>query len=102
MLPPRLQKGDTIGLAAPCWLATADWARSVSAALEQTGYRVKWADHLCASGWTYAASREERISDLNQLIHDDDVRMIFFGGGEGAEDVLDDLDYTAAAASPKI
>ena len=102
MLPPRLQKGDTIGLAAPCWLATADWARSVSAALEQTGYRVKWADHLCASGWTYAASREERISDLNQLIHDADVRMIFFGGGEGAEDVLDDLDYAAAAASPKI
>lgn len=102
MLPPRLQKGDTIGLAAPCWLATEAWAQPVIAALEQAGYRVKCADHLFADSWTYAASREERIADLNQLIQDDQVRMIFFGGGEGAEDVLDDLDYATAAASPKL
>ena len=102
MLPPRLQKGDTIGLAAPCWLATEDWACAIRTALEQAGYRVKFADNLFASSWKYAASREERIADLNQLILDDQVRMIFFGGGEGAEDVLDGLDYGAAAAHPKI
>lgn len=102
MLPPRLQKEDTIGLAAPCWLATEDWACAIRTALEQAGYRVKFADNLFASSWKYAASREERIADLNQLVQDDQVRMIFFGGGEGAEDVLDGLDYAAAAACPKI
>ena len=102
MLPPRLYPGDTIGLASPCWLVKEDWARSIAAELEQAGYRVKFADHLFDAGWTYAASREERIADLNQLIHDDEVRMIFFGGGEGAEDVLDGLDYATIEARPKI
>ena len=71
-------------------------------ALEAAGYQVRCADNLYAKGWGYTGSREERIADLNQLIHDNDVKMIFFGGGEGAEDVIDDLDYAAAAAHPKL
>ena len=102
MLAPRLQKGDCIGLCAPSWVQNIPQVAPVIRALEAAGYRVKCADHLFASGWGFAASPEERTADINQLIADPDVRMIFFGGGEGAEDVLDGIDYAAAARNPKI
>lgn len=102
MFPPLLKKGETIGLAAPSWLATEQWAAPIAAGLESMGYRVKYASNLFASGWGYAASPEERIADLNELIRDESVRMIFFGGGEGADDVTSMLDYAAAKANPKL
>ena len=102
MLAPRLQKGDTIGLCAPSWVQSAESIAPVIHALEAMGYHVKCADHLLARGWGYAASPEERAADINQLIGDEDVRLIFFGGGEGAEDVLDSICYEAAARHPKI
>lgn len=101
-LLPSLKKGDTIGLAAPSWLATEQWAAPIAAGLEAMGYRVRYARNLFADGWGYAASPEERAADLNELIRDESVRMIFFGGGEGADDVTDMLDYAAARADPKL
>lgn len=102
ILPPCLQKGDTIGLAAPSWLATEQCAAPIAASLGTMGYRVKYARNLFSKSWGYAASPEERADDLNELIRDESIRMIFFGGGEGADDVTDMLDYAAAKASPKL
>ena len=102
MLARRLQKGDCIGLCAPSWVQSIPQVAPVIRALEGMGYRAKCAEHLFASGWGFAASPEERTADINQLIADEEVRMIFFGGGEGAEDVLDGIDYEAAARHPKI
>ncbi|MBQ2433201.1 MAG: LD-carboxypeptidase [Clostridia bacterium] len=102
LLPPRLVKGDTIGLAAPCWRVDGQWAAPIRDGLEKMGYRVKYARNLFADGWGYAASPEERASDLNELIHDESVKMIFFGGGEGADDVTDLIDYAAIKGNPKL
>lgn len=102
LLPPRLRKGDTIGLAAPCWAVTDSWAAPIAKGLEDMGYRVKFARNLFKSSWGYAASPEERADDINELIWDKSVRMIFFGGGEGADDVTDRLDYDAAKACAKL
>lgn len=96
-----LRPGDTIGLCAPCWLAEEAWAQNVRAALGAMGFRVKFARNLFARGWGYAASPEERSADINELILDDEVKLIFFGGGEGAEDVVPLIDYEAAARHPK-
>lgn len=99
---PCLQKGDLIGLAAPSWPVTEQWAAPIAAGLERMGYRVKYAHNLFAHSWGYAASPEERGEDLNELIHDKAVRMIFFGGGEGADDVTAMLDYDAIRKDPKM
>lgn len=66
------------------------------------GFRVKAADNLFASEWGYAASAEARAADINQLICDPEVKMIFFGGGEGADDLLPLIDYGAAKVNPKL
>lgn len=99
---PKLQKGDTIGLASPSWIVTKEWAAPIISSLENMGYNVKCAKNIFSKGWGYAASPEERADDLNELIADKSVRMVFFGGGEGADDVIPLLDYSAAKADPKL
>ena len=102
MLPPLLHPGDTIGLASPSWLATEESVAPAVAALEALGYRVRLAPNLFARGWDYAASPEERADSFNALIRDPDVRLVFFGGGEGADDIIPLLDYEAARRDPKL
>ncbi len=102
MIPERLRLGDVIGVASPSHIATQEGYAPIFEAIERMGFRVKAADHLFSSEWGYAASAESRAADLNQLIHDQEVKMIFFGGGEGADDVLPLLDYEAAARHPKL
>ena len=96
-----LRPGDTIGFASPSALATAEGFAPILQAARAMGFRVRTARNLYASGWTYAASAQERADDLNQLILDDEVKLIFFSGGEGADEVLPLLDFAAAAAHPK-
>ena len=71
-------------------------------AILNMGYKVKCAKNLFSDSWGYAASDTERADDLNELIRDESVRMVFFGGGEGADDVLPMLDFDAAKKDPKL
>ncbi len=102
MLPELLRPGDVIGLASPSWLATEESTAPTVAALEELGYRVRLAPEMFAHGWDYAASPEERTTGFNALICDPEVRMVFFGGGEGADDIVPLLDYEAARRDPKM
>lgn len=102
MFPNRLKEGDIIGLASPSHIASREQYAPIIAVLEAMGFRVKTASNLYAHGWGYAATDCERADDLNELIADDSVKMIFFGGGEGANDMLTRIDYASAARHPKI
>ena len=102
MLAPLLCPGDTVGLASPSWLATEETIAPAVAALQSLGYRVRLAPHIFASGWDYAAAPEERSESFNALIRDPDVRLVFFGGGEGADDIVPLLDYEAVRRDPKL
>lgn len=98
---PALRPGDTIGFAAPSWIQTRESFAPILDAARAMGFRVKEADTLYAGGWGYAATPEERAAGINQLILDDEVKLIFFSGGEGSEDVLPLIDWEAAKAHPK-
>ena len=98
----RLCRGDCIGLAAPSHLATREGCAPVIQAMEARGYRVKTAENMFSSAWGFAASAEDRARDINQLIADDEVKLIFFGGGEGGDEVIPLIDYASAAAHPKM
>ncbi len=102
MLSPILRSGDLIGLASPSWLATEESIAPSVAALQALGYRIRLAPHIFAHGWDYAATPEERAEGFNALIRDPDVRLVFFGGGEGADDIVPLLDYEAARRDPKL
>ena len=98
----KLHTGDTIGIASPSHLAEKETYEKIFAKIREMGLNVKPAQNLYARGWGYSATDRERADDLNALIRDPEVKMIFFGGGEGADEVIPLIDYDSAKANPKI
>lgn len=97
-----LEKNDLIGIISPSRIVREGEYDDVFAALSTMGYRTCHGPNLYAHGWTFAASPEERAEDIHTLVRDDNVRMLFFGGGEGADDVLPYLDFDLIRKHPKI
>ncbi len=98
----KLHVGDTVGVASPSHLAERETYEKIFTKIRALGLKVKPAPNLYARSWGYAASDRERADDLNALIRDPEVKMIFFGGGEGADEVIPRIDYESARANPKI
>jgi muramoyltetrapeptide carboxypeptidase len=102
--PPRLRRGDTIGIVAPSSPQRDDERlhRGIRY-FESLGYRVRVGEHLWKRYGYLAGSDDERIDDLNGMINDPEVRMIIAGrGGYGMTRIIDRVDYRALRRAPKI
>ena len=101
--PPRLRRGDKVGLASP---ATAAFRREPEAirkeALEALGFEVVYGEHYFDRFGYFGGEDEARASDINAFFEDPDIRMIFARGGWGSARVLPLLDYSMIAANPKV
>ena len=102
MKPPRLQKGDTIGIVSPCYAVTPETLAPSVENLRALGFRVKLAKNLFSLADGYAGTVEERASDFNEMLRDDEVRLILFGGGEVCNELLPFLDYETFRKKPKL
>ncbi len=102
--PPRLRKGDVIGLIAPASTPSSEEKILKGALyLEQLGYRVKCGKHIRTIYGYLAGSDNERASDFNEMVHDKNVKAIFaIRGGYGTPRLLQMIDYRALKAHPKI
>jgi muramoyltetrapeptide carboxypeptidase len=102
--PPRLRRGDVIGLIAPA-SAPSD-SRKVELAvryLENLGYRVQVGEHVGARHGYFGGTDEQRIADLNAMLNDPRVKAIFaVRGGYGTPRLLPFVDYRAVRRQPKI
>ena len=98
--PPRLKRGDVIGLIAPA-SAPSD-SRKVELAvryLEKLRYRVEVAEHVGARHGYFAGTDEQRVADLNAMLNDPKVKAIFaVRGGYGTPRLLPFVDYAAITA----
>ena len=102
ILPPGLRRGDTIGIVSPCHIVKPGGETRVVSVLERLGFKVKLGRNLFADSWGFSASDAERADDINEMAADPEVRMVLFGGGEGAPAVLPLLDYETIRKNPKI
>jgi muramoyltetrapeptide carboxypeptidase len=102
MIADRLNHGDTIGLISPSHIADADKYGRIINVLERRGFKVKTGKNLFKNTYGYSAAEYERADDLNDMFSDDDVKMVFFGGGEGGNELLPYIDYDNIARHPKI
>ncbi len=100
--PERLKDGDTIGIIAPSYKPKPDPMERSAQNLRDLGYKVKYSENLFSTSDTYAGSVEERASDLNAMIADPEVKMIYFGGGEVGNELLPYIDYEKIKQNPKI
>ncbi|MBI3788870.1 MAG: LD-carboxypeptidase [Ignavibacteriales bacterium] len=102
--PPRLQKGDLIGLISPASPPSAREKIDKGAHyLERLGYRVKIGKNVMAEHGYLAGTDDQRAGDLNDMIGDRNVKAIFaVRGGYGTPRLLQLIDYAALKRNPKI
>jgi muramoyltetrapeptide carboxypeptidase len=97
----RISPGDTIGLFCPSHVADPARYAPILATLKRLGYRVSLSENFYGDAFGYAGSAAERAADFNALIADDDIRMILFGGGYTAAEILPHIDYENIRRHPK-
>lgn len=104
LLPPPLNKGDTIALVSPS-SATEDPfdLQLAQEAMQALGFQVKTGAHYAARRGHLAGTDAERAGDLNAMFADRDVKAIICArGGSGAARLLPLLDYDAIRRNPKV
>lgn len=102
MVPMKLKAGETIGLISPSHIATAERYAGIIAGIEANGFRVKTGENLYKSTYGYSATEMERAHDLNQMVLDEAVKLVLFGGGYGSIELLPYIDYEAIKRHPKL
>jgi len=102
--PPRLRRGDVIGLISPASAPLpAEKIEKGARYLEGLGYRVELGEHVAAQHGYFAGTDAERLSDLNAMLNDSGVKAIFaVRGGYGSPRLLPFVDYGAVRRQPKI
>ena len=99
---PKLSYGDTIGIISPSHVAAKERYEPIIQQIETLGFQAKISNNLYSNTYGYIASEYERADDLNSMVSDPDVRMIFFGGGYGSVDLLPLIDYENIRKNPKL
>ncbi len=102
--PPRLRRGDVIGVCAPASSASArEDLESGVRYLEKMGFRVRLGRNVHRRRGYLAGSDAERASDINDFFSDRTVKAIFtVRGGYGSGRILSLLDYPLMRRHPKI
>lgn len=102
--PPRLQKGDTVGIITPAsCVFEPSTIRAGKETLESLGFRVKLGSHLHKKYGYLAGSDQERVEDFHHMIADDEVKAIVaLRGGYGSMRLLSSIDYDLIKSNPKI
>lgn len=103
IIPSRLRKGDTIGIAAPS--SPFDTKRFSSGVdkLKAMGFEVKIPESIFQRNGYLAGSDRQRADLLTKLLLDPEIKAVICArGGYGSTRILDLLDYSAIAGHPKI
>jgi len=99
---PFLKTGDTIALAAPSRKVLASDFEPFVNYLNEKGFKVIRATNLNLSDNQFAGTDAERVSAMNELFGNPDVKAIIaVRGGYGAARIVDQLNWNAMLQHPK-
>ncbi|NLW08198.1 MAG: LD-carboxypeptidase [Clostridia bacterium] len=107
MKPPRLVKGDTVGIIAPASpLPQIEYLSRGIQFWQKLGYRVRTSSNIKQAGSYHgylAANDAERLADLQQMFCDPEIKaLICLRGGYGSLRLLDSINYDLIRSHPKI
>lgn len=104
ILPPRLRKGDTIGLVAPAGpILNEENFHAGVRLLREYGFEVKYSRKITRSNGYLAGSDIERAEEFEELWADDDVKAILaVRGGYGSFRILPLLNMDLFRSHPKL
>jgi muramoyltetrapeptide carboxypeptidase len=100
--PPYLQPGDTIAITAPARRISSDEIQKARIVFESWGLTVKLAPNLFSIQNQLAGTDDQRASDFQELLDDDDIKAIMCArGGYGTVRLIDKLDFSHFMLKPK-
>jgi len=102
MLANTLKIGDTIGIVSPSHVAEKEQYINYFKTINSIGFKIKEGKNLYKNTYGYLASEQERAEDFNEMVLNDEVKMIFFGGGYGGNELLPYINYENIKKYPKI
>ncbi|MBP3985563.1 LD-carboxypeptidase [Pseudoxanthomonas helianthi] len=104
LLPPPLNKGDTVALVSPSSAMDEPFDLQLATeAMQALGFKVKTGAHYANRYGHLAGSDAERAGDLNAMFADREVKAIICArGGSGAARLLPLLDYELIRRNPKV
>jgi muramoyltetrapeptide carboxypeptidase len=102
-VPPYLQKGDTIGLVCPAGYMELEKAQTCINTLQDWGYQVRVGKTVGSNSATYfSGTDEERLTDLQQMLNDDEVKALLCArGGYGMGRIVGQVDFKKFSKQPK-
>ncbi|MBV9669406.1 MAG: LD-carboxypeptidase [Acidobacteriales bacterium] len=100
--PPRLKKGDRIGIVAPAGPVNAERLDRGLDALRALGYETIVGDAVLDRDRYFAGPCERRAADLNRFLERDDIAAILSArGGYGSNYLTTRIDFGAMRRHPK-
>jgi muramoyltetrapeptide carboxypeptidase len=100
--PPYLKPGDTIGIVSPAKIIKREIVENAVRLLQKQGFKIKTGAHIFDGDQYFAGTDENRAADFQQMLDDEEVKMILCSrGGYGAVRILDKLDFTKFHQNPK-
>ncbi|MEU8658978.1 S66 peptidase family protein [Actinoplanes philippinensis] len=101
--PGRLRPGDLVALVAPAGPVTETQAADAAGILTIWGLRTRAGRHTLGRRFFLSGTDDERRFDLEEAFRDPEVRgVLCLRGGYGTQRIVDDLDYGAVRADPKL
>jgi len=101
--PPYLQKGDVIGIVCPAGFMPVEKASECIRVLnEDWGFQTKVGKTLGNEFNYFSGTDEERLSDFQQMLDDDEVKAILCArGGYGLSRIVNKIDFKKFKKQPK-
>jgi muramoyltetrapeptide carboxypeptidase len=101
--PPRLQRGDTIGIVTLGSPLAAEIINAGINDLRSMGFNVILGEYVYAANGFLAGTDQQRAADLMRMFENNQVKMILpTRGGVGVAGILPYLDYHSIQRNPKI
>ena len=102
IIPPYLQKGDVVGIAAPASKISEEELLPVIRIFEKEGFQILLSQNIYTAEHQYAGNHEVRRIDFQALIDNPDVKAILCArGGYGSVRIIDDIDFNPLKKTPK-
>ena len=102
-IPSPLRKGDLIGVIAPASPFDIEKYKEGKRVLKEEGFRIKEGKNIFKKNGYLAGNVQERLSDLQEMINDPNVRAFMaIRGGYGTMQLLPHLQENMFISSPKL
>jgi len=103
IIPSAINPGDTIGIVCPAGYMPAEKVKRCILTLKKWGYHVKEGKTLGSKSVNYfSGTDEERLSDLQHMLDNPEIKAIICGrGGYGTTRILDSINWQGFQINPK-